>query len=146
MGEVRDPATSREGWIHGEHITVKPNATGTELAPEGALASEHDEVSEQTRRSFKSKKPRKAYKAKKSRKTYASRKGPPPALLAEATARVRHGVKAFACGTCRIAAAHDRAWKNRNIVEPRRREALRKAARFVLAFREPSRFSLRQGH
>ena len=75
---VRDPATSREGWIHEEHITVEsPNATGAELAPEGALASEDDEVSEQPARSFKSKKPRKAYKAKKSRKTYASKQGTP---------------------------------------------------------------------
>ena len=75
---VRDPATSREGWIHEEHITVEsPNATGAELAPEGALASEDDEVSEQPKRSFKSKKPRKAYKAKKSRKTYASKQGTP---------------------------------------------------------------------
>ena len=67
---VRDPATFREGWIHEEHITVEsPNAT------EAELASEDDEVSEQPKRSFKSKKPRKAYKAKKSRKTYASKQG-----------------------------------------------------------------------
>ena len=75
---VRDPATSREGWIHEEHITVEsPNATEAELTPEGALASEDDEVSEQPTRSFKSKKPRKAYKANKSRKTYASKQGTP---------------------------------------------------------------------
>ena len=76
---VRDPATSREGWIHEEHIiTVEsPNVTEAELAPEGALASEDREVSEQPVRSFKSKNPRKAYKAKKSRKTYASKPGSP---------------------------------------------------------------------
>ena len=78
MVKVRDPATSREGWIHEEHITLKsPNATGAELAPEGALGSADDEVSEQPARSFKSTKARKAYKAKKSRKTYASKQGSP---------------------------------------------------------------------
>ena len=72
--KVRDPATSREGWIYEEHITPveRPSATG---AREGALASETDEVSKQTTRSFKSKKPRKAYKTKKSATTYASQKG-----------------------------------------------------------------------
>ena len=75
---VRDPATSREGWIHEEHITVEsPNATRAELAPGDALASEDPEVSEQPARSFKSKKPRKAHKAKKSRKTYASKQWSP---------------------------------------------------------------------
>ena len=75
---VRDPATSREGWIHEEHIAVEsPKATGGELAPGDALASADDEVSEQPARSFKSKKPRKAYKAKKSRKTYASKQVTP---------------------------------------------------------------------
>ena len=75
---VRDPATSREGWIHEEHIAVEsPNATGAELAPGDALETADDEVSEQPARSFKSKKPRKAYKAKKSRKTYASKQRSP---------------------------------------------------------------------
>ena len=80
LGWVRvlDPATSREGWIHEEHITVEsPNATGAELPPGGELGSADDEVSEQPARSFKSKKPRKAYNAKKSRKTYASKQGSP---------------------------------------------------------------------
>jgi SH3-like domain-containing protein len=70
---VRDPATSREGWIHEEHITVESPMTEAELAPEGTLGSEDREVSEQPARSLKSKKPRKAHKAKKSRKTYASK-------------------------------------------------------------------------
>ena len=70
---IRDPGTSREGWIYEDHITPveRPSATG---AHEGALPSETDEVSKPTTRSFKSKKPRKAYKTKKSAKTYASQK------------------------------------------------------------------------
>ena len=70
---IRDPGTSREGWIYEDHITPveRPSATG---AHEGALTSETDEVSKPTTRSFKSKKPRKAYKTKKSAKTYASQK------------------------------------------------------------------------
>ena len=71
---IRDPGTSREGWIYEDHITPveRPSATG---AHEAALTSETDEVSKPTTRSFKSKKPRKAYKTKKSAKTYASQKG-----------------------------------------------------------------------
>ena len=71
---IRDPGTSREGWIYEEHITPieRPSTTG---AHEGALASETDEVSKPTTRTFKSKKPRKTYKTKKSAKTYASQKG-----------------------------------------------------------------------
>ena len=71
---IRDPGTSREGWVYEDHITPvqRPSATG---GHEGALASETDEVSKPTTRSFKSKKPRKAYKTKKSAKTYASQKG-----------------------------------------------------------------------
>ena len=55
--KVRDPATSREGWIHEEHINPveSPNATGAELAPGDALGTADDEVSEQPARSFKSK-------------------------------------------------------------------------------------------
>jgi Bacterial SH3 domain len=72
--KVRDPATSREGWIYEGHVTPveRPSATGVH---EAALASETEEVSKPTTRSFKSKKPRKAYKTKKSAKTYASQKG-----------------------------------------------------------------------
>ena len=72
--KVRDPETSREGWIYEEDITPveRPSAAG---AYEAALASETDEASKQTTRSFKSKKPRKAHKIKKSAKTYASQKG-----------------------------------------------------------------------
>ena len=72
--KVRDPATSREGWIDEEHLIPieRPSTTG---AHEAALASETDEVSKPAPRSFKSKKPRKAYKTKKSAKSYASQKG-----------------------------------------------------------------------
>ena len=71
---IRDPGTSREGWIYEAHITPveRPSATG---AHQAALTSEIDEVSKPTTRTFKSKKPRKAYKTKKSAKTYASKKG-----------------------------------------------------------------------
>ena len=71
---IRDPGTSREGWVYEDHITPveRPSATG---AHEAALTSETDEVSKPTTRSFKSKKPRKVYKTKKSAKTHASQKG-----------------------------------------------------------------------
>ena len=73
---IRDPGTSREGWIYEEHITPveRPSATG---AHEGTLTSE-TEVSKPTTRTFKSKKRRKVYKTKKSAKTYASQKGTRP--------------------------------------------------------------------
>ena len=71
---IRDPGTSREGWIYENHITPveRPSATG---GHEAALTSETDKVSKPTTRSFKSKKPRKVYKTKKSARTYASQKG-----------------------------------------------------------------------
>ena len=95
--KVRDPATSREGWIHEEHIAVEsPNATGAELAPVSALGGADDEVSEQPARSFKSKKPRKAYKAKKSRKTYASKQGSPTGF----GRRAYRGCAAWSEGFC----------------------------------------------
>jgi len=67
-----DPATSREGWIYEEHITVKagPSALGhADGRQEAALENDVDpgEV-EQPRRSFKAKKSRKNYAKNRWRK------------------------------------------------------------------------------
>ncbi len=74
LGWVRilDPSTSREGWIYGEHITVKAGPSGlglTDGRKEAALESDLDpgEV-EQPKRSFKAKKARKNYAKKRWRK------------------------------------------------------------------------------
>ena len=69
---ILDPATSREGWIFEEHITVKAGPDALEQADgrqEAALGDDLDpgEV-EQPRRSFKAKKSRKSYTKKRWRK------------------------------------------------------------------------------
>ena len=74
---IRDPGTSREGWIYEDHITPveRPSATGVHGS---ALASEADEVSKQTTRSFKSKNHAKPTRPKNQRKPTLLKKGPAP--------------------------------------------------------------------
>jgi hypothetical protein len=68
---VRDPATSREGWIYEEHVLTKEGPSGlAAAATEEETTSESDiDVSEieQPKRSFKAK-PRKHYVKKRWRK------------------------------------------------------------------------------
>ena len=69
---ILDPATSREGWIYAEHITVKAGPDVLEHADGRQQAALEDDLDpgevEQPRRSFKAKKARKSYAKKRWRK------------------------------------------------------------------------------
>jgi hypothetical protein len=68
---VRDPATSREGWIYEEHVLTKEGPRGLAAAVTGEEATSEGDIDvaeiEQPRRSFKAK-PRKNYAKKRGRK------------------------------------------------------------------------------
>jgi hypothetical protein len=68
---VRDPATSREGWIYEEHVLTKEGPRGLAAAVTGEEATSESDIDvseiEQPRRSFKAK-PRKHYAKKRWRK------------------------------------------------------------------------------
>jgi hypothetical protein len=71
---VIDPATSREGWIVDQNITIKEGPSGLATGPtvhqqEAALETDADlGEPEQPKRSFNAKKPRKHYAKKRWRK------------------------------------------------------------------------------
>ena len=78
LGWVRimDPATSREGWIYEEHVTVKEGPSGIVYGnsyQEAAIASGADSATQNSKRSFKAKKSRKNYAKKRGRKRFGWR-------------------------------------------------------------------------
>jgi hypothetical protein len=78
LGWVRimDPATSREGWIYEEHVTVKEGPSGIAYGDnyqEAALASGADSATQKPKRSFKAKKSRKNHAKKRWRKRFGWR-------------------------------------------------------------------------
>jgi Bacterial SH3 domain len=78
LGWVRimDPATSREGWIYEEHVTVKEEPSGIangDSYQEAAIASGADSATQKPKRSFKTKKSRKNYAKKRWRKRFGWR-------------------------------------------------------------------------
>jgi Bacterial SH3 domain len=65
---IRDPGTSREGWIYEEHITLKAGPSAGEQAGGRHEAALDSEELEQPKRSFKAKKSQKNYAKKRWRK------------------------------------------------------------------------------
>ena len=62
---IRDPSTSREGWIYEEHITVKAGPSALEHGDGRHEAAYDPGELEQPKRSFKAKKSRKNYAKKR---------------------------------------------------------------------------------
>jgi hypothetical protein len=78
LGWVRimDPATSREGWIYEEHVTVKEGPSGIAYGDnyqKAAIASGADFATQKPKRSFKAKKSIKNYAKKRWRKRFGWR-------------------------------------------------------------------------
>ena len=65
---IRDPGTSREGWIYEEHITVKAGPSELEHGDGRQEAALNPGELEQPKRSFKAKKSRQNYAKKRWRK------------------------------------------------------------------------------
>ena len=65
---IRDPGTSREGWIYEEHITAKAGPSADEQIDGRQEAALDPGELEQPKRSFKAKKSRKNYAKKRWRK------------------------------------------------------------------------------
>ena len=65
---IRDPGTSREGWIYEEHITVKAEPSALGYGDGRQEAASDPGGLEQPKRSFKAKKSRKNYAKKRWRK------------------------------------------------------------------------------
>ena len=70
---IRDPGTSREGWIYEEHITVKAGPSALEHGDGRQEAALDPGELEQPKRSFKAKKSRKNYAKKRWRKRFGFR-------------------------------------------------------------------------
>ena len=70
---IRDPGTSREGWIYEEHITVKAGPSELEHGDGRQGAALDPGELEQPKRSFKAKKSRKNYAKKRWRKRFVLR-------------------------------------------------------------------------
>ena len=70
---IRDPDTSREGWIYEEHIAVKAGPSALEHGDGRHEAALDPGQLEQPKRSFKAKKSRKNYAKKRWRKRFVLR-------------------------------------------------------------------------
>jgi hypothetical protein len=67
---IRDPGTSREGWIYEEHITVKAGPSELEHGDRRQEAALDPGELEQPKRSYKAKKSRQNYAKKRWRKPF----------------------------------------------------------------------------